>query len=383
MSFLMAATLLFPLLLLSCSLQHVGGFVQPAAFRAKTIYSTALNGGYGIATNYTWTEEPFEIEVTVQVPPETRAKDISFKATPTSIDLKLQGQEKPLLDGTRKMRGRVSLDGTFWVISDSESDAQERQVTVTIEKNVGAPKDDFEVVDYDWRGVYPDDEEEVTERKYEEPEELDVREYAASLGVDIDNINMSMVDKTMFSSGLNLTRSTMDELSKSGYVQEVTQQSDGTEYVTNKDGEVMPFSRLGDTVKDEEVRDVTGSAAPPKVPFLDTNSPWHNAVPVDDISGDRIDGNAEGDSEQAPLEAQESKPPEEKDEPLPETSRRPATDPIDTLTVKRLKEILRAQGLKVSGSKQELQDRLRGHVGSMLTEDDKTGENIRSDNRSS
>lgn len=248
-------------------------------------------------------------------------------------------------------------------------------MTVTLEKNTLTPKDDFEVVDYDWRGVYPEDDEEVSERKYQEPEELDVREYAASLGVGIDNINMSMVDKTMFSSGLNLTRSTMDELSKSGYVQEVTQQSDGTEYVTNEGGEVMPFSRLGDTVEDEEVREATDAAAPPKTPFLDTNSPWHNAVPVDDINGDVMD-NTESDKEQSPVEARESIEAKEEDEPLPDRKQASDIDPIDVLTVKRLKEILRAQGLKVGGSKQELKDRLRGHGGSMMTEDDKTGENI-------
>jgi len=348
-------------------MQRVNAFVQPAAFRTRTISNTALNGGYGIATNYTWTEEPFEIEITVSVPPETRAKDIHFKATPTSIDLQLEGLEAPLLDGNRKMRGRISLDGTYWVISDSESDGEERQVTVTIEKNVRTPKDDFEVVDYDWRGVYPDDDEEVSERKYEEAEELDIREYAASLGVDIDNINMSLVDKTMFSSGLNLTRSTMDELSKSGYVQEVTQQSDGTEYITNEDGELMPFSRLGDTVEDEEVREATGDTAPAKIPFLDTNSPWHNAVPVDDI---KEGGSIDNGLEEASLEAQDALQLEDQDEPLPDKRQSRESDPIDTLSVKRLKEILRAQGLKVSGTKQELQDRLRGHVGSMLTEND-------------
>ena len=350
----------------------VGGFVQPAAFLRQTTHTTALNGGYGIATNYTWTEEPFEMEITVSVPPDTRAKDVVFKATPTSIDLRLQGQEEPLLDGTRKMRGRISLDGTYWVISDSETDTEDRQVTVTIEKNTPTRKDDFEVVDYDWRGVYPDDDEEVSERKYEEPEELDVREYAASLGVDIDNINMSMVDKTMFSSGLNVTRSTMDELSKSGYVQEVTQQSDGTEYITNEDGEVVPFSRLGDTVEDEEVREATSAAGqPPKIPFLDTNSPWHSAVPVDDINEDIVDNTEDG-PEQTSIAAKEE---EEDNDSLPD--RKQASDPIDLLTVNRLKDILRAQGLKVSGSKQELKDRLRGHVASMMTiEDDKAGENI-------
>jgi hypothetical protein len=230
----MSMTVRMRLLLLTLFLsQRVGGFL-PALVSRKAAFSfvtsnTALQGGYGVATNYTWTEEPFEMDVTVSVPPDTRAKDIVFKATPRSIDLRIEGREEPLLDGSRQMRGRISLDGTFWVISDDERDSTKRIVTVTIEKSVKTPKDDFEIVDYDWGGVYPDDEGEVQERKYEEPEELNIREYAASLGVDIDNINMSMVDKTMFTSGLDLTKSTMEEITKAGYVQEVTEQSDGTE----------------------------------------------------------------------------------------------------------------------------------------------------------
>lgn len=370
MCFLLCAfTILFVLSLLPTD---ITAFVQPSPTFLRQ--GTALFGGYGIATNYTWTEEPFEIEVSVKVPADTRAKDLEFKATPTSIALSLD--DTILLDGNRKMRGRISLDGTFWVISDNDEKEDTRLVTVTIEKNTPTAKDDFEVIDYDWKGVYPDDEDEVLERKYEEPEELDVREYAASLGVDIDNINMSMVDKTMFSSGLNLTRSTMDELSKSGYVQEVTQQSDGTEYVTNEDGQVIPFSQLGDTVKDDEVRQATSA----KIPFLDTNSPWHNAVPVDDI---KKDGDADSTTEDdlKEIDVDESQPfslSKEKDDEKHTANKRKdrESDPIDTLTVKRLKEILRTQGLKVSGSKKELQDRLRSHVGAMLTTDDKTEKNV-------
>ena len=255
------------------------------------------------------------------------------------------------------------MDGTFWALDDDDNDS--RKVTVTIEKSTRTPKDDFEVVDYDWRGVYPNDETEVLERVYQEAEELDIREYAASLGVDIDNINMSMVDKTMFSSGLNLTRSTMDELSKAGYVQEVTQQSDGTEYVTNEDGSAVPFSRLGDTVGDDEIQSVA-----PKIPFLDTNSPWNNAVPVDDLNEDgTMKEPAVGvtqDDVELPKDATVATESESDDVLDPKQ----ASDPIDMLTVKRLQEILRAQGLKVSGSKQELQERLRGHVQTKLKEDD-------------
>ena len=43
-----------------------------------------------------------------------------------------------------------------------------------------------------------------------------------------------------------------------------------------------------------------------------------------------------------------------------------ASDPIDLLTVRKLKEILKSQGLKVSGNKKELQDRLRAQVNSLL-----------------
>ena len=43
-------------------------------------------------------------------------------------------------------------------------------------------------------------------------------------------------------------------------------------------------------------------------------------------------------------------------------------DPIDLLTVVKMKEILKKEGLKVSGNKTELQDRLKGHVKSVMEE---------------
>ena len=44
-------------------------------------------------------------------------------------------------------------------------------------------------------------------------------------------------------------------------------------------------------------------------------------------------------------------------------------DPIDSLTVVKLKEVLKAQGLKTSGTKQVLRDRLRKHVETLLQEE--------------
>jgi hypothetical protein len=50
-------------------------------------------------------------------------------------------------------------------------------------------------------------------------------------------------------------------------------------------------------------------------------------------------------------------------------------DPIDMLTVPKLKDILKREGLKVSGSKEELQDRLKIHVKTVVKKN-KDGETL-------
>lgn len=345
-------------------LPFVSMFRLPTFGRRLHLVATRLNSGRGVATNYKWQEEAFEIEVTVPVPKDTKAKHVVFEATSTSIALSIRlphnGSMQTLLDPSRKLRGRVSLDGTYWVISDKEGDSVQREVTVTIEKLIKTPKSDFDVVEYDWKGVYSNDGEEVSERQYDTPETLDVREYAASLGVDIDNINMSMVDKTMFSSGFNMTQSSLDELTKAGLMKEVTRQADGTEYTVNDEGEPEKFLRLGETVGSDELERSTSKKP---LPLIDTNSPWNSAVPVrvdkttnqTYVQQTRNFTRAAFANDSAEIQMDES--PVQPDA---------AADPIDLLTVKRLKEILKSQGLKVSGTKKELQDRLRSQVNALL-----------------
>ena len=328
-----------------------------------------LYSGTGIAPTYTWQEECFEIEVTVKVPQDARASDIAFKAKPDSIELKLKSKTEGdddiiLLDPSRKLRGRVVLDGTYWVIADPEKgsstdDEPHRVVTVTIEKQIRTPKDDFDVIEYDWNGVYEDDEEEVSYRKYDEPEELNVREYAASMGVDIDNIDMNLVDKTMFTSGLNLTQSTFDNMKDAGLMTEVTEQTDGSEWIVGEDGEKVPFSSMGKGVSQSEMK---SAKAPSPIPFLDTNSPWHTSVPLDEAKEVK-------DQQTESTEAEVSTATEEKPSESAAEIPKDAKDPIDTLTVAKLKEVLRSRGLKVSGNKKELQERLRAEVQSMLQSD--------------
>ncbi|KAL9179554.1 hypothetical protein ACHAXT_008844 [Thalassiosira profunda] len=231
-------------------------------------------------------DEQFEIEVKVSVPPGTAAKDVKFKCSSDAIDLRLcntDEDEKILLDGTRNMRGKICVDGTFWSLEGSHDN---REIIVTIEKHFvpvsssGGTETYDSLTDFDWGGVYPNDEKEVTHRKYDEAEELDVREYAKKLGVDIDNLDMSKVDKTMFGGGMS------DQLSKMGLATEVVQQGDGSEYKVGADGSLSEdnvFSMLGKDVSMDELREagIGGGSGGSNIPPL-----WEQAsVPAEDVPG--------------------------------------------------------------------------------------------------
>jgi hypothetical protein len=270
-----------------------------------------------------------------------------------------------------------------------------------------------QLTDFDWGGIYPDDETEVTFREYEEAEELNVREYAAKLGVDIDNIDMSKVDKTMFGAGLrddqsasdddvgqngptaaqkvgmgfkfNTTQVTLDQLIKSGLAKEIVRQGDGTEYelgTFSDGGEQKPFSMFGKDVSLDELRDAGLSGE--RIPEM-----FQNSVPADEIPqyrqsdepwGQQGDGIIEDEIVEQEFDRKNYEITDESINesisPILDTSGSEdvdyddldAKDPIDKLTVNKLKEILRNEGLKVSGNKAELRERLREHVKLLLEE---------------
>ena len=80
-------------------------------------------------------------------------------------------------------------------------------------------------------------------------------------------------------------------------------------------------------------------------------------MPVEEAQG--VDGNIESTSSVGGGETDDEKNDES-------SSSSKVFDPVDRLTVSKLKEILKKEGLKVSGNKQELQDRLKNHVDSIL-----------------
>eukprot|EP00584_Thalassiosira_punctigera_P019882 CAMPEP_0172568452 /NCGR_PEP_ID=MMETSP1067-20121228/120029_1 /TAXON_ID=265564 ORGANISM="Thalassiosira punctigera, Strain Tpunct2005C2" /NCGR_SAMPLE_ID=MMETSP1067 /ASSEMBLY_ACC=CAM_ASM_000444 /LENGTH=473 /DNA_ID=CAMNT_0013360059 /DNA_START=178 /DNA_END=1599 /DNA_ORIENTATION=+ len=431
-------------------------FLLPSSARSFK-KSSQLNGGIGVADTYSWNEEQFEIEVKVSVPAGTSAKDVRFKCSSESIDLRLlnrvtdddgEGRERVLLDGSRRTRGKICVDGTFWSIEGNPH--KEREITIAIEKlfvpvsSEGGTQTFDTLTDFDWGGIYPNDEEEVSHRKYDQAEELNVREYAAKLGVDIDNIDMSKVNKTMFGAGLggsaesavsgsdnsegegnegggndsnegfhfNITQAALNQLTKSGLAKEVLRQGDGTEYELGSDGsldEKRKFSMLGREISNDELREagiVSGGADVPRS-FVEQSVPVEEAPGYretfnagnflgDGIVEDEIMENeivSENDSVKIAEEVGKVEMANEVEEVRTErnleaelanedshkksdglvgkdsSSDKKSTDPIDMLTVARLKEILKAQGLKVSGTKQILRDRLRAHVNALLQEE--------------
>lgn len=403
---------------------------------SSSSYKSALSGGVGVADTYSWKEEQFEIEITIPVPHDTEVRNVKFKCSSEAIDLRLNNNndEKILLDGTRKMRGKICVDGTFWSIADTAMSSATREITITIEKHfvpvstIGGQQTYDTLTEFDWGGIYPNDEEEVTHRKYEEPEELNVREYAAKLGVDIDNLDMSKVDKTMFGAGIsgennplegtgggseenldssspsrsnmkskkggfhfNIEQATLDQLTKSGLAKEIVQQTDGREYSLDDETE---FSMLGKNILSDELREAgiltdnrpVGSNVPgiwqessipvepiPVEEFPDFQKKYNVDGLIEEdtvereITGDESisdgDDNESVMSVSTPLSASLDDEDEEEEQVASDG------DPIDKLTVAKLKEILKAQGLKTSGTKQILRDRLRNHVDTLLQEE--------------
>jgi len=161
-------------------------------------------GGVGrVGDRYSWTENDWELEVTVPVPPETRKEDVLFKAAATSLKLGLVNSTELLLGG--KLKGRIALDGTYWSL---EGFGPERAVKLLLEKKEGALENNM-----DWRRVLA--EEAATETQYQEAEKFDTREYVHQM-LGPGGVNMSLVDKEMFG-GLaggvmgNVSRETLKE----------------------------------------------------------------------------------------------------------------------------------------------------------------------------
>jgi len=253
-----------------------------------------------------------------------------------------------LLDGKRMLKGKIQMDGTFWSINDVEIEidndtpAMGREITVTCGKNNRIA--DVETAD-DWQAVYKTNltDTEIISLAYEPEVELDVREYCAGLGVDIDNIDMSKVDKSLFTDAVQETQSTLEKLTSGGYAREVTQQGD-----LEFSGDLGDLTPMQDGIASEESR----------IAYEDREAASSEAEAIQNAQSTlETLSNSNAPDDEAPAQAGAT------DETNSDTRNEDVdVDPIDALTVEKLKDILRAEQLKVSGNKQELRDRLRAHT---------------------
>ena len=167
----------------------------------------------------------------------------------------------------------------------------------------------------------------------------------------------------------NITQATLEQLTKVGLAKEIVQQGDGSEYELGNGGSLSEdkiFSMLGKGISDEELRSA-GIVGESNIPKL-----WETqTVPVDDVAPGSNGGIIESEIVEQEIsnaitvnEVNVVDNEKKVDSQIKEET--DAADPISGLTVARLKEILREQGLKVSGNKQELRDRLKSHVNALL-----------------
>merc|ERR1711862_483973 len=143
---------------------------------------------------------------------------------------------------------------------------------------------------------------------------------------------MSMVDKSMFSV-MNMTKEVMQHAQEEGFLQEITMQNDGAhiENNDNNNDDALRTKYSSPLKNSDEITDA----------FKKTYEDMMMKTSSSSSSTTTMDHNIEKDSSNN-------------------------NDPIDNLTVSKLKSILKAQKLKVSGTKKELQQRLRLHVQSMI-----------------
>jgi len=228
-------------------------------------FQTSLFGnGKGFAENYSWIENRKELEVTVKVPRGTRSKDIKFKTTPYSVDLRLalskdeKEVERVLLSGERQLRGKLRMDGTYWSIEDADSGLVDdilgsyREVKVSIEKHRFLAEVEC---DDDWGGVFLDDKDEVKSREYEEDEELDIEEYTKRLGIDVNDLKSDDIDQSMFSA-MNMTQGTLEKVLDSGFAREVLKEQERVDnYISNTPKTTLP------KMNTEEIQDVTSETS--------------------------------------------------------------------------------------------------------------------------
>jgi hypothetical protein len=164
---------------------------QRQGLSPRSVVGGALHAqGRGKTPNYSWVESDGELEVRVELPPGTPARDVEYSLTKSSVKIGLKGKSSALVQG--QLKGAVAIDGSFWTI-DEEKDGSRalflRLEKVAYEEGMG------------WRGVVKGEDPESTVLDYDEFDneaDFDVEAYMKELKESGFTYDESKVDKTMF-----------------------------------------------------------------------------------------------------------------------------------------------------------------------------------------
>lgn len=181
--------------------------------------AVVLRGWGYVEGLYNWTENDFEVEVSLPIPSFTSTKDIDFSLRPRHLKLQVAGEAEPRMDG--QLRGKVTTDGSYWSIESGLAGG--KMLSIRLEKKLGTRFDPEQ-----WMGVLLHECEAEAEIFYQDEvnkdNEFNVEEYVDYLGGYDENL----VDKSMFSLS-NMTGDLVKELMESGLVQDNSGMPDWTE----------------------------------------------------------------------------------------------------------------------------------------------------------
>lgn len=189
--------------------------------QSKRIRGALFASGYGqVGNEYSWVENDWEVDITIPLEKDTRKDDILFKLTPTSIKIGQVGKASLLLGG--RLRGKVTLDGSYWQI-EKENNTELPHLKILLEKQ------DMEASNrWDWEGILMDDEEKITFKKYQPHEKMDVKQYTHDM-LGTESIDETLVDKSLFNVGIDETKEDLvKEWSEQGVVIDDTIQTNPT-----------------------------------------------------------------------------------------------------------------------------------------------------------
>ena len=90
--------------------------VKKTEINQKMVDISTYNGD--TTDDYKWSQSHNEVEVQVDLPPGTKAKQLNIVMRPKNLKIQIKGEDKPLVDG--ELDNKIKPDDSFWTIEDGQ-----------------------------------------------------------------------------------------------------------------------------------------------------------------------------------------------------------------------------------------------------------------------